>query len=62
MTYKVIALEFVVPLVLAIALTVVLSISAVHLIDNYLGPIDYATLPINAADRTVHSHANAETK
>ena len=41
MTYKVIALEFVVPTVLAIALRIVLSIGAVHLIDNY-GPVDQA--------------------
>jgi hypothetical protein len=42
MTYKVIALEFVVPTVLAVALAIVFSIGAVHLIDNYLGPIDQA--------------------
>ncbi len=42
MTYKVIALEFVVPTLLAIALAIVLSICAVHLIDNYLGPIGQA--------------------
>jgi hypothetical protein len=42
MTHKVIILEFVVPTVLAIALGIVLSISAVYLIDNYLIPIDQA--------------------
>jgi hypothetical protein len=42
MTHKVFALEFVVPTVLAIALGIVLSIGAVYLIDNYLGPIDQA--------------------
>jgi hypothetical protein len=42
MTYKMITLEFVVPTMLAIALGIVLSIGAVHLIDNYLGPIDQA--------------------
>jgi hypothetical protein len=41
MTHKVIVLEFVVPMVLAIALGIVLSIGAVYLIDNYL-PIDQA--------------------
>jgi hypothetical protein len=40
MTYKIIALEFVVPTVLAIALGIVFSIGAVHLINDYLGPID----------------------
>jgi hypothetical protein len=42
MTHKVIILEFLVPTVLAIALGIVLSIGAVYLIDNYLGPIDQA--------------------
>jgi hypothetical protein len=41
MTHKVITLEFVLPTVLAIALGIVLSIGAVHLIDYYL-PIDQA--------------------
>jgi hypothetical protein len=40
MTHKAIALEFVVPTVLAIALGIVLSVGAVYLIDNYLAPID----------------------
>ena len=40
MTHKVIALEFVVPTVLAIALGIVLSIGAVYLTDKYLGPVD----------------------
>jgi hypothetical protein len=42
MTRKGITLEFVVPTLLAVALAIVLSIGAVHLIDNYLGPIDQA--------------------
>jgi hypothetical protein len=42
MTHKVITREFVVPTLLAIALAIVLSIGAVHLVDNYLGPIDQA--------------------
>ena len=42
MTHKVIILEFVVPTVLAIALVIVLSTSAVFLIDKYLGPLDQA--------------------
>ena len=51
MTYKVIALEFVVPTLLAIALTIVLSIGAVRLIDNYLGPIGQAEANYSAAGR-----------
>jgi hypothetical protein len=42
MTRKVIALEFVVPTLLAIALGIVLSIFAVHVTDKYLVPIDQA--------------------
>jgi hypothetical protein len=42
MTHKVIILEFVIPTLLAIALGIVLTISAVYLIDNYLAPIDQA--------------------
>jgi hypothetical protein len=38
----VITLEFVLPTLLAIALGVMLSVGAVYLIDNYLGPIDQA--------------------
>ena len=38
MTHKVITLEFVVPTLVALALAIVLSIGAVHLIDNYLWP------------------------
>jgi hypothetical protein len=45
----VIILEFVIPTVLAIALGIVLSISAVHLVDNYLGPIDQAEAHYSAA-------------
>jgi uncharacterized membrane protein YqgA involved in biofilm formation len=41
MTLKTI-LDFVATTILAIALGIVLSIGAVHLIDNYLGPIDKA--------------------
>jgi hypothetical protein len=41
MTHKVIALEFVIPMVLAIALGIVLSIGAIYLINTYL-PIDPA--------------------
>jgi hypothetical protein len=51
MTYKVIALEFVVPTLLAIALVIVLSIGAVHLIDNHPGPIDQAEANYSAAGR-----------
>ena len=43
MTHKVITLEFAaVPMVLAIALSVVLSVGAVYLTDKYLVPIDQA--------------------
>jgi hypothetical protein len=49
MTRKVITLEFVVPTLLAIALAIVLSIGAVHLIENYLGPIDQAEANYSAA-------------
>jgi hypothetical protein len=51
MSRKVIIPEFVVPTVLAIALAIVLSIGAVHLIDNYLGPIDQAEANYSAAAR-----------
>jgi hypothetical protein len=47
MTRKRITLEFVVPTLLAI----VLSIGAVHLIDNYLGPVDQAEANYSAAGR-----------
>jgi hypothetical protein len=49
MTHKVITLEFVVPTLLAIALGILLSIGAVRLIDNYLGPIDQAEAHYPAA-------------
>jgi hypothetical protein len=39
MTSKVITLEFVVPTALAIILGILLSIGAVRLADNYLGPV-----------------------
>jgi hypothetical protein len=42
MTRKVITLEFVIPAVLSIAITVILSIGAVYLTNIYLGPIDQA--------------------
>jgi hypothetical protein len=42
MTHKVIAVEFVVPTALAIALGIMLSIGAVYLTDRYLGPIEQA--------------------
>jgi hypothetical protein len=51
MTQRVIVLEFVVPTVLAIVLGIVLSIGAVYLIDNYLGPIDQAQANYLAAGR-----------
>ena len=40
MTHRVIAFEFVVPTVLAVALMIFLSISTVYLADKYLVPID----------------------
>jgi hypothetical protein len=42
MTRKAITLEFLVPTVLSIAIAVVLSIGAVYLTNNYLGPIEEA--------------------
>jgi hypothetical protein len=42
MTHKRIALEFVVPTLLALALAIALSLGAIYLIDNYLAPIDQA--------------------
>jgi hypothetical protein len=51
MTHKGITLEFVVPTLLAIALAIVLSIGAVHLIENYLGPIDQAEANYSAPGR-----------
>jgi hypothetical protein len=42
MTRKVIAVEFVVPTALAIAIGIMLSIGAVYLTDRYLGPIEQA--------------------
>jgi hypothetical protein len=49
MTHKGITLEFVVPTLLAIVLAIVLSIGAVHLVDNYLGPIDQAEAHYSSA-------------
>jgi hypothetical protein len=40
MTDKVVTQEFVIPTVLAIALTAVLSTGSIYLINNYLGPMD----------------------
>jgi hypothetical protein len=51
MTHKVLSREFVVSLVLAIGLSIVLSIGAVYFIDNYLGPIDQAEAHYPAAGR-----------
>lgn len=48
MTRKVIAFEFVVPTVLAVALGFVLSIGAVFLTNKYLGPIDQAEANFSA--------------
>ena len=48
MTKKVIAFEFVVPTVLAVALGIVLSIGAVFLTNKYLGPIDQAEANFSA--------------
>ena len=47
--HKVITLEFVLSTLLAIALGVMLSVGAVYLIDNYLGPIDQAEAHYPAA-------------
>jgi hypothetical protein len=51
MSRKVITLDFVVSTLLAVALAIVLSIGAVHLIDNYLGPIDQAEANYSSAAR-----------
>jgi hypothetical protein len=48
MTKKVIAFEFVVPTVLAVALGFALSIGAVFLTNKYLGPIDQAEANFSA--------------
>ena len=48
MTKKVIAFEFVVPTVLAVALGFVLSIGAVFLTNKYLGPIGQAEANFSA--------------
>jgi hypothetical protein len=42
MTYRVIASEFVVPTVLAVALTIFLSIGSVYLADKFLVSIEQA--------------------
>jgi hypothetical protein len=51
MTRKVITQEFVIPTVLSIAITVVLSIGAVYLTNIYLGPIEQAEAHYSAAGR-----------
>ncbi len=56
MTRKGITLEFVVPTLLAVALTIVLSNGAVRLIDNYLGPIDQAEAHYSAARSCAVKH------
>jgi hypothetical protein len=50
MTHKVI-LDYVVSTVLAIGLGMLLSVGAVYLIDNYLGPTDQAEAHYPAAGR-----------
>lgn len=40
MTRKVITLEFIVPTVLAIVLSIILSIGGIYLTNCYLGPVD----------------------
>jgi len=49
MTHKGITLEIVLPTVLAIALCIVLSIGAVYLTDQYLGPVDQVEANRSAA-------------
>jgi hypothetical protein len=49
MTRKGITLEFVVPTLLALALAIVLSVVAVYLTEQYLGPIDQAEANYSAA-------------
>ena len=51
MIRKLIALEFVVPTLLSIAIAVVLSIGAVYLTNIYLGPIEQAEAQYPAAGR-----------
>jgi hypothetical protein len=51
MTRKVITQEFIIPTVLSIAITVVLSIGAVYLTNIYLGPIEQAEAHYSAAGR-----------
>ncbi len=51
MTRKVIALEFVVPTVLAIGLGILQSIGAVYLKEKYLGPVDQAKADHSVAGR-----------
>ena len=49
MTRKGITLEFVIPTLLALALAIVLSVVAVYLTEQYLGPIDQAEANYSAA-------------
>jgi hypothetical protein len=51
MTCKVITLEFVIPTVLSVAISLVLSIGAVYLTNIYLGPIEEAEANYSAAGR-----------
>jgi uncharacterized membrane protein YqgA involved in biofilm formation len=44
-------LDYVVTTVLAVALGIILSVGAVYLIDNYLGPIDQAEANYSAVGR-----------
>jgi hypothetical protein len=44
MTHKGITLEFIVPTVLAIVLSTVLSIGGIYLANCYLGPIDQSEI------------------
>jgi hypothetical protein len=51
MILKLIAQEFVVPTALAVALAIMLSISAIYLADSYLGPIDQAAAHYSIGDK-----------
>jgi len=46
MTRKVIPLEFIVPTVLAIVLSIMLSIGGVYLANCYLGPVDQSEVHV----------------
>jgi hypothetical protein len=51
MTNKVITIEFVIPTLLAIVLTIVLSIAAVYLTDKHLVPTDQTEANYSVASR-----------